>query len=265
MPSVTIKGSLIPFLQSQSWDFDPQRGYIHRMEFRGASQDQMLFLQQDFVKNGISCRLVYQQGDTATLEVDDSTQANLIDVWELVGNEESRDGLSHPTVLGIIPLSITEATIGQMRSDLEANETTASVYNALLAASYPADLAATLARFYSLQQRGSGEYRRQQYVLRHTTNTPNRWNSNVSDVGVDAIYTTAQLISEISNGALWVFPCPGRLQYKISNIPVPSAQAGYLWGWLKGASTETTGANNRVNICTEYSLEQWSTDYYVPY
>ena len=76
------------------------------------------------------------------------------------------------------------------------------------------------------------------------------------------IYTTAQLLNEVTNPNLWSFPLPGRLQTKLQNIPAPAGVANFLWGWRKLPSTEITVPGNFIEITTEYWLEHWSTFYY---
>jgi hypothetical protein len=259
--STIFRGTRLPQPQSEEFDFDPTRGFLHRLHFRGASWNNMTALQQDFVRAGISCRLVANQGDTATLEVFDSTQQYTIDSWEIVVNEEGRDGLSHPGLINALTTASLDADkiIASARQHLQDNDDP----KALFEPGGDFDGApAILKRFYSLQVRGSTEYRRAQYCLRHRTNAPNRWAANIADYGIDDIYTYAQLLAEVQNSGLWVFPLPSRLAYKIGRIPVPTFQPNYLWGWLKSASTETAAPNNRIEITTEYVLEQWSTDYY---
>ncbi len=260
MPLPTIKGTGKPLLQHSINDFDPMRGWIYRYEYRGSNQAQMQLLQQDYARLGIASRLVFNQGDTATLEVEDATQQLLIDTWQIVGNEESRDVFSHPTMISLC----TPTTIANLRGDLDGNppKDPVQLQADLIKAGFTGPNAATVVRFYTLALRGSTEYRRAQYVLRHTTNAPNRFTGNISDVGVEQIYSTTKLLTEVTSGALWVYPLPVRLQNKISAIPTPSALSGYLWGWLKSPGTETAAANNRVDITTEYTLEQWSTDDY---
>jgi hypothetical protein len=48
------------------------------------------------------------------------------------------------------------------------------------------------------------------------------------------------------------------LQNKINSIAAPPVVDDLLWGWRKLPSTETTAANNRVDISTEYWLAAWS-------
>lgn len=255
-----INGSLLNQLQSEAWDFDPQRGYRHTLSYRGATPLLMLALQQDFARAGIANRLVYEQGSVCVLEADDSTMQYTIDVWQLLGNSEAISVFNHP----IVRERMTEDEIALLRQSLENQELPSKVF-----APAPCKLCkfkgTEIERFYSLHQRGSTDYKRGQYVLRHTTNASSRWTTNLADVGVDQIYSPAKLLTEVQDGGAWIYPLPTRLSYKIAHIPAATPQPNYLWGWLKSSSTETTAANNRIEISTEYTLEQWSTDLYVPY
>lgn len=256
-PAVIIRGSLSPYLQASTFDYDPTRGWLYHYDYKGASQTLMAALQATYVASGIACRLTYHQGDTASLDVQDSTQQTAIDRWEMLGNEESRDGLSHPLLTAIL----SDEEIGQVRAgiqNIDSSSTTpiSDITDAIVGLA-GADLATTEA-FIGLQLRGSTDYQRGQYVLRHTTNAPNRYAVNVADLGVDKVYTTALLLTEVQDSSSWVYPLPARVAYKISSIPVPSAQTNYLWGWKKSVSTECNAPYNRIDIVTEYVLEQWS-------
>lgn len=99
---------------------------------------------------------------------------------------------------------------------------------------------------------------RGKYVVRHHTNAPSTYASNVADFSVEKIYTVAQLLSECQSSALWVLPMPGYLAYKINSYPVPTYLRGnYIWGALKTRSSATTAARGRVEIVTEYLLDGW--------
>ncbi|MGN6552317.1 MAG: hypothetical protein ACTHLW_01090 [Verrucomicrobiota bacterium] len=112
-------------------------------------------------------------------------------------------------------------------------------------------------------KKGQDAYASPQYVLRHTTNCSANSTNNISDINVDRLYTTSQLISEASDATLWIQPIPTRLKNKILTIPTQSAapteSSYYLWSWRKLPSTETLTANNRIEINTEYVLDLWST------
>lgn len=262
--SPTLRGTLLPQLQNEGWDFDPAHGFVYDSNWRGMSRVQMLAKQQDYVRNGIACRLEYNQGDTATLIIHDSTQQYTIDTWQILGNEISLDLLSSPALInyiaGVGGTAIVGTIIGVMRENLSNDFDPAVLFG--MGGELMGWENTIVERTYKRKLFGQTDYDRARYVLRHTTNVSNRWDVNVADNGVDSIYTPSQLISEVTNPFFWAYPLPGRLQYKISNIPAPTAQTGYLWGWLKFGSTETTAANNRIDIATEYTLEQWSTDDY---
>lgn len=264
MSAATVRGNNLPQLQQEIWDFDPIRGYIHYQTWRGASQAWMLAQQQGYVRSGIACRLIYHQGDTATLEIDDSSQTYVIDSWEMVGNDEARDGLSHPSlILGLVAASEDpEKVISVMRKNL-AEETDPTV---LFGTGGDLNGKPTICQeFYRLQMRGSTEYRRAQYVLRHKTNAPNVASPNIADFNVDAVYSPSSFLTEIASALLWAFPCPSYLLYRAAHIPAPAAIANYNWGWLKSNSTTINAPHNRIEICQEYVLEQWSSDYYPVY
>jgi hypothetical protein len=137
-------------------------------------------------------------------------------------------------------------------------------------------LAAYLTRQYNKCLNGQTHYQSSAYSVRHTTNTPSYWSANISDFNVNCIYTTAQMLSELTDPSLWNFPLPGRLQYKISAADAAFIQAltntmlgspslnryGYQVGWLKSPSAEASVGRNRVEIQGEFVLDQWSTDTY---
>ncbi len=257
-----VKGTFLPQAQNISWEFDPQTGYLILSDYKGSNQQLMLNLQQDFVRAGIACKLTYHQGDTATLEVHDSTQQYTIDVWQIVGNEERRDLFIHPNARALLT---DPDMIASIRQHLENNDKSSDAFP-----DDPSDIlfpvrGTLIESYYEMYQGGQTEYQHAQYVLRHTTNVANRWPRNIADIGVDNIYTTAELLSETQNSGLWVFPLPYPMAFEIANILPAPAVDGYLWGWLKTAPTKTTAANNRMDITTEYILEQWPTSVYAPF
>lgn len=265
-----FKGSFLAALQWEENDFDPVRGYIYRAAFKGLNADNVQSITNDLIAQGIACRIRTEFGVT-TLEAVDSTQEYTLDAWDLDGNEERFDLFSHPTIIDIFgPYSSYSGwqNFTSLKGDLEDNTDPQDLYNALTGGGISPDDAATVVRFYLLYLRGTTEYENDTdgtgYVLKHTTNVSNKWTVNIADVNVGRIYTTAELLSEVSDSSLWINPLDARRQYKIANIPAASPQENYLWGWKKTRSTEGTAANNRVNINTNYTLALWSTDLYQP-
>ena len=127
--------------------------------------------------------------------------------------------------------------------------------------------AGIIERLYGLACNKQTHYQDSLYSCRHTTNAPANWAMNVADDNVNCIYSPAQFISEVTNASEWIFPLPSRLQYKLSSAAtafaaVTPVRSNYLIGWLKGASAEATVGGGRVEIQTQYTLDQWSTDLY---
>lgn len=131
---------------------------------------------------------------------------------------------------------------------------------------YPNE-AGLLIRDYRKVVCGQTYYYDSQYSLRHTTRAPNYWSRNVSDDNVNTIYSPARFMAEVTDGSLWNFPLPGRLQFKLAasvtalTARLPS-RYGYQIGWLKKASGETAIHGGYIEISTAYLLDQWSTDLY---
>lgn len=262
-----VRGDPFPKAQRVDYDYDPGRGFLNRYHYEGISQQILINLQNDYVRAGIACRLSLYKG-LGDLEVEDSSQQFTLDSWQLLGNDYQLDLFYHPTIVG----NLTPGQIAAARTHLNNNADPAVAF-AVSSDPLIADLSGfagtVIQRFYEKFQRGVTAYESDQdgsgYVLRHTTNAPGRWQSNIADFGVGKIYTPAQLLTEVQDSSLWILPIPGRLAYKISNIPSPTPVANELWGWRKSRSTETLSANNRIEINTEYTLGQCDTDIYEPY
>lgn len=109
--------------------------------------------------------------------------------------------------------------------------------------------------------KGQTEYGKPSRVLRHTSYCSASSSYNAATSGENLIYTTANLLAEISSG--WTYNCPYRLRSKISGIAVEYApgdeSAYYLWGWKKEISRESVLANFMVETSVEYELGLWST------
>jgi len=264
----TIKrGSLFPQGQRVVIRYDPQTGIVIDNDYNGAGQPEMQALFADLIASGIAAQLVLEN-DKASLQSTDSTQQTTLDTWEIAGSEESPDGLSHPTLLNFCSDDVIAATRSAIEGITAASpiqDQIESFFDTFPLSTIGGANKATLIRFIGLQIRGSTEYRKASYVVRHTTNCPSRNLPNIADVGINMIYNVSQFLSEVQSSGLWLFPMPANLVYQIANIPVPTFKDNYQWGWLKSPPTKSTAANNRINIVTEYQLDQWSTDYYAQY
>lgn len=271
-----VNGTPLPLPQNAIYDFDPVRGYIVRQEYDGVSQEAMLSLQQQYVLNGIACRLTFAQG-RAKLEIDDSTQEYTLDSWGLGGEDEAVDVLLHPQVAAdLATAGITYSTgIAALQTHLQNQDNQATAFGQPGSGSTLAPLIGSLTYYlYPYILAGLTSFKSSAvsdtgYVLRHKTNVSNRYTDNIADYGVGQIYTTAQLLSEVTDSGLWAVPLPIRLAYKVSMLMppnLPSDIAGdWLIGWFKGRSTEDTAANNRVDIETSYTYGQFERALYSQY
>lgn len=249
--STTLRGTRQPLQQRFTEKWSPVNGLTREFEWDGFDGDLMQGYANQYAFLGIEYELTSQYG-RATLHAIDTTGTVTIDKWEIQVNRLSPSSLQNP--LNIANVSSDDLiTIGKVQiGNLSYEDGKAAINSGHTAA----------LRLLDRMNLGSDQFYQSGYILRHTTNVGNRYAINISDFNIDHIYTPAQLLTEAQNGALWLLPLPGRLVYKIQQIVAPAVRANYLWGWIKSAASESTAANNRIDIATEYELGQWSTDEY---
>jgi len=252
----TINGTKLPIEQQTDISYDPQRGTSIRTRYESAG-DNLVATAEALAAGQIAYELTRSKFKSSLIasQTDNATG----DSWEIQANEIQKDVYEHWRCLAIE--ENWPGTLMRIRRDIEYLARGEAVGS-------PAPEAAAMAAggtaLMSLLTRGTTHYSISQYVLKHTTSVANTYDVNISDVNVECIYTTSQLLYECTLRRSWVFPLPRRLVFKIQRLPAPVARAGYLWGWRKLPSTESNAARNRINITTEYWLEQWSTFLYDP-
>jgi hypothetical protein len=261
MPNPRINGTLAPVSKAPEVSYDPSRGQIISQQWESAG-DGLAGVASAYASSRIQYQWTKSRHRSRLVANASSSQLGFpevaCDTWQILANEIQKDVKEFPgfrTMEASYP-----GTIGYVVRDaqlyLEGKEpgTPAPDVDAMPESGY----------LFELLTRGTSHYALGQYVLRHTTNVSNLYAANIADINIEKCYTTAQLLAEVQNGSLWTFPLPGRLAYKLQNIAAPAAQTHYQWGWRKLPSPETTTANNRVEITTEYWLEQWHTFLYPP-
>lgn len=268
----TYRGTLSPLLQRITDHTSPTTGFTRELEYHGNEETRARALAGYYETLGVDVQVSGALGKWSVV-VSDTTGSYTIDTWEIAANQIQPLVFDNPLIqaagtpgqIAIVQYAVeTGLNPAEAVAAFNASTELKTQYNSGSAVAWPTGVAA-LIRLYDRAKKGKTEYASTGYVLRHTTNVSNRWSVNISDVGVNMLYTTSVLLSETQSSALWFYPLPGRLAYKINIIPIPAVQTGYLWSWLKGASSESTSANNRVNIVTDYTLDQWSTDLYETY
>lgn len=259
-----IRGTLSPLRQRTSERWSPTHGHTREFEWRGLSENQIRTYAYQYARAGCEYEYVSQHGVYTLVAVDTSGEVT-IDTWEVQVNQVFVSSLLNPFNIENISTGNREiiaravkdgSSLAEAQGVLE--DETGDIYG---------DVTDAIAiRLYKRLIAGDDTFLAYRYVLRHTTNVSNRYTINVADQYVGYIYSTAELLSETQDGDSWIYPLPGRLAYKLNNLAYPSVDqidAFSFWGWHKSASSESTAANNRVNIVTEYVLGAWKTDEYL--
>ena len=276
-----LRGTRAPLRQKLTEKWSPTKGFTASYDWLGFGEDEMRALAAQYAELGLEYEFVNEHGAFTLRGMiagnggsNDGIQ-DTVDVWEIASQDEIVSSLKNPiynsTGANPIPAAYLDL-IGYAISHGTDIETAATALEGITGDIYATaidDNAYAVRLFKRLVSDQTGFFD-SRFVLRHTTNVSNRWAANIADIGVNQIYVTADLLSEVQSGALWKYPLPGRLAYKINALSSEliaryGTQDDHQWGWLKGASSEMTGANNRVNIVTEYKFYQWSTDEYEVY
>lgn len=252
MPNKVINGTLLPVQQQPSNDYDPQRGLLGTVIYEGCDEAAAVSVENTLLSERIAFTS-HSDGKTRVIEA--KIMNAPLDVWQVLANEIQKSGYENPAVLANADGTTDQDAIAKIKQYV--------LDNTKLSAINP-PLTGNALKLFFLMQHDQDHYALGQYVLRHTVQTSETFGSNVSDVNVEKLYTTAQLLVEVTNPLLWTFPLPGRLQTKLNSIPAPAAVANFLWSWRKLPSTEVMVPGNFIEITTEYWLEQWSTFYYTP-
>lgn len=256
MATATYRGTLAPLLQRRSETYSQNTGYIREFEYRGMSEERARALAGSYANAGCDYSLQISHG-ISTLVTTDSTGSITIDTWEIGANEVSVSSFKNPLNNSKL-LSLSTRDRARFLEGVQNRWDWDYLYSRLT----DTENEDALQRAYNRFLDGSDSYFAQQFVLRHTTNVSNRYRLNVADNNVGHIYTPAQFLSEVRSAGYWLFPMPQAFVNALAANPAPAPVAGYLWGYLKGASNRTTAANNRINIVTEYKQFLWSTDEY---
>ena len=259
MAAPKINGTLQPVLQPLEITYDPSRGSLVKLTWESAGNN-LGGIATNLLNNRIAYQFQPNGRKSRIVATATGSQAGypdiVTDTWQILANEIQKDIKQHPLFLAME--AAMPGTIGYVVRDV-------ALYNQGLALGTPApdpSVAVVATQLFNLLIRGTTHYALSQYVLRHTTNVSNAYAANVSDLNINCVYNPAALFAEVTNANSWIFPLPGRLLFKLQAIAAPIAQPFYLWGWRKLAATETTAATNRIDITTEYWLEQWSTVLY---
>lgn len=169
----------------------------------------------------------------------DASNTVISTTYELLGNANQKDIWEHPKALALTEAQRT-AVKTAVRAESSASLTTGS--DSL----YLCDLI--------LQGNGSRAFQVSQYVYRVTHVVSGRYATQVAFSNVQKIYTTDQMLAELSPPATILFSAETIVAQHTSTVPT-----GYLYGWLKQTPTVNQIAGNKFTITNEWWLEEWST------
>ena len=254
--STVITGTLAPVRQPDRIEYSPLNGRQTWAVYQSADSALITTAREGYETSGQTCRS-YGDGAIFTVEVlqeaADSDTYALQDSWEIVANELQR-GDFQSNMFYALSVANQDAVIAEVKANTPPEDSA---------------FAANTQQYFLVKRAyfGSDSFSTSQYVLRHTTIASPSYNSNVSDENVESLYSFAGLIDEITDGGLWVNPCPGRLVAKIESIPTPADVNAddanfYYWSWRKLPSTETQQPDGNIQIQTEYWLGMWPTPHY---
>lgn len=257
-PQPIINGTTNPILTATHETYDPQHGIVRTEEWESAG-DNLDGTAKTFRDARIGYQYTYngrrsKLTTNATSAKQEEFNQITTDTWQLLATEVARDIKHHPKV--------QQFTKAQLQDVLQAVEDFQSGGEPDISG-----FSEDQTRVYTHIVFGFTSYIATEYVMRHTTSVANVFEENVADEGVGSVYSFANLESEITNQQLWTFPCPPRLLQKMDELENAflageSIPEGFTMGWRKTASTETTAANSRIDISTEYQLGLWSTFLY---
>lgn len=289
----TLRGNDEPLLQKRDWQNEWTRGTTYGEDWKGINPAKMFAKWNGLVYTAQRMQMSVERG-IASLRVEWSGSGGgavgsggnnnsievTIDRWECPEPTILVHVFEHPTFLAAMDVAL--AAWGFSVNDSERAQTIAGWIASAnsgrqftefvkgtgwpaFVASHPTE-ASYMARMYQKAAIGQ-QWQTSLYSCRHTTNAPSFWGLNVADLNVNSIYSPAQFMSEATNASSWIYPLPGRLQYKLAAAAsaytaLTPARSNYQIGWLKAASAESTAPRGRIEISTNYVLNQWSTDLY---
>lgn len=255
-PAITIHGTLGAVSKPLEIDFDPHRGIVVHQEFHSAG-DNLVGWASVLINEGIAftytkspivsiIRATYSGG---VLGFNDVPQPN----WQVIGNETQKTVLaSGIAAAGLLsfPKLIQHVKLGVAALE-QGNE------------AFEEDLRNSLAdgevRYYDYLQlkllKGETHFAVGQYALRRTISFSNFYTGDgmPDESGAEGIYAMSDILG---------LGMPAVQQAQLASIFIPSSPAGYAWSWRRLPSQSTTGAQNRVEVSTEWWWDAWDTKLY---
>src|ERR1039458_3863420 len=256
MSRVIGVGNFGAISQPTQVDFDPIRGMVTTKEWVGIGPDSLVTLATLLLNNGVAYRL--HRGLVSTLVAtysggQDGTADKAQPSWQLLGNEiqkhvyETGIALSGLGAYPDLLADVDEAYKAYLAKD---SDTVQSISIEIPTGAAGQAFEWLMGRLI----RGQTNYALGQYVLRRTLSLSNFYTGEIPGEGL------AEHL--ISMGGILDYDMPPVMSQKISSIPILEAHTGYAWTWRQLPSQMVTGAQNRVEVSTEWWWDEWDTVLY---
>lgn len=254
MADPIITGSLGPILKPVKVSYDPVRGLSVHLDWESAGAGVV------GVMNGLMTSRTAFEGEisghkshvAATLTNGSNGFPDQVqDSWQLQANEIHKDIKEFEQTV-----SMENTEPGSLAKVLTAVDGYNSGDSTIPTFSDISDAGARAiaVALFAYMIHGGTHFARGQYVFRWVTHVSyNSSNYRVEGTN-ELLYSTSQVLSEANP--------PAGIAGQMTSIAAPSSVTGYYWSWRRIPSTRSTVAGNRIEISTEYVLDQWSTFVY---
>jgi hypothetical protein len=262
MPTPKLKGFPGKILQSRTTRYDPTNGETVMLDWASvgaglqgyAGQLRRMGVPFEHTLNGVKSTLTETASDAIGIGSEEIVTTQRFDIQYnevMLDIKESPGWLSLPVGQSVQILKdverYKEGKSGVASGDWDDGDVWGDIV--------------TAEAYYYIMRAGVEYFPQESWVLRHTFNIPGDAEQGrgslypgAIDSGIGEVYTAAQVLSLIpSNFA--------RTREKISSITLP-AKSGYLVGWRKQPTGETTAANNRIEVSAQYTFAQWPSILY---
>jgi hypothetical protein len=250
MGTPIVNGGQGPILKPVHVSFDPVKGATYHLHWESAGSG-VTGLMSALMNSGIAFDAeVGAAHSSLTAAITAGTNGfpdTVQDHWQLMANEVQKDIKEHPATVAM-ELAST-GSLGLVLAAVDAFNSGTTT-----APTFPGAADPIATALFNYMKHGGTHYSLGQYVLKWTTTVSFSSTAYRNEGARELLYSTSQVLAESAP--------PFRISTAMASIASPTTVSGYYWSWRRVPSTQTTQAGNRIEIATEYWLDQWSTFVY---
>lgn len=267
MGRIRATGTLNLIQQPTEVDFDPVRGFIMHLRYRGIGTTAATLGFNTFLNQRIACKAKLSPVISeleATISggqygFGDTPQTN----WEVLGNENEKSiSESGIALAGEAAFPGTLLLLRQIQNAVDSGEIDTTdpdlqgQVEESLGVTIPDAQWAYLQTLMGFIARGQTHFKQGQYVAKLTTSVSNFYPGTFFIGSAETLWTTAQILA---------LGQPEAIANVIESVPEGTTHPNYLWSWRQLPPRAVTGAYNRVEVSVEWWHEEWSTQLYTPH